>query len=198
MRFVDDVGFAFGWIAPEPKFMQRASHAVAAGERVYVIDPVDDDEALERVRSLGRPTAVIQLLDRHRRDCVRVAGRLRVPHHVVPDVAPPGSPYEVIPILARRRWHEVAIWFPEHLTLVCADALGTAPYYCAGGERLGVSPPLRLRPPRVLAAYEPEHVLVGHGAGVHDDAAAAVREALETAGRRVPAWLVSFVRSRWA
>jgi hypothetical protein len=34
VRFVDEIGFAFGWIAPEPRFMQRASHAVAAHGRV--------------------------------------------------------------------------------------------------------------------------------------------------------------------
>jgi len=26
-RFVDEIGFAFGWIAPEPRFLERASHA---------------------------------------------------------------------------------------------------------------------------------------------------------------------------
>ena len=46
VRFVDEVGFAFGWIAPEPGFMQRASHAVAAQGRVWVLDPVADQRAL--------------------------------------------------------------------------------------------------------------------------------------------------------
>jgi hypothetical protein len=30
-RIVDELPFAFGWIAPQPRFMQRCSHAVAAG-----------------------------------------------------------------------------------------------------------------------------------------------------------------------
>jgi hypothetical protein len=34
VRFVDEIGFAFGWIAPQPGFMQRASHAVASHGRV--------------------------------------------------------------------------------------------------------------------------------------------------------------------
>jgi hypothetical protein len=196
VRFVDELDFAVGWIAPEPRFMQRASHAVAVGGRVWLIDPVDDDEALERVRSLGEPAAVVQLLDRHGRDCARVAARLGVPHHDVPDVAPAGAPFEVIPVLRRKRWHEVALWFPDLRTLVCADALGTAPYYRARSERIGVSPLLRLTPPRGLVALDPECVLVGHGAGLHDDAATAVREAVTKARQRIPAWLWSAARAR--
>ena len=86
VRFVDELDFAVGWIAPEPRFMQRASHAIAAGGAVWVIDPVDDDEALDRARSLGEPAAVVQLLDRHGRDCARVADRFGIPHLLVPDL----------------------------------------------------------------------------------------------------------------
>ena len=55
--------------------------------------------------------------------------------------------------------------------------LGRAQYYRAPRERLGVSPQLRITPPRRLLAVEPDHVLVGHGEGIHEDAAAALREA---------------------
>ena len=198
MRFVDELEFAVGWIAPEPRFMQRASHAVLDGERVWVIDPVDDDEAIRRALELGEPAGVVQLLDRHGRDCALVARRLGVPHLAVPEAAPRDATFEVIPLLRRRRWHEVALWFPATGTLVCADALGTAPYYRARSERIAVSPLLRLAPPRALLAFEPEHVLVGHGAGVHDGAAEAVREALTTSRRRTPAWIVSAARSMLA
>jgi hypothetical protein len=34
VRFVDEIGFAFGWIAPEPRFMKRASHALAVDGRL--------------------------------------------------------------------------------------------------------------------------------------------------------------------
>jgi hypothetical protein len=177
------------WIAPEPEFMQRTSHALEAGGRVWVIDPVFDEAALERVRALGQVAGVVQLLDRHNRDCARIAELLGVPHHVVPDVAPADAPFEVLPVLHRKRWHEVALWFPEHRTLVCADALGTAPYYRAPAERIAVSPLLRLTPPRVLLRVEPEHVLVGHGEAVHEDAAAAVRTAVTKARSRTLPWL---------
>lgn len=175
--------------------MQRASHAVEAGGGVWVIDPVYDEEALDQVRALGEPAGVVQLLDRHERDCARVAELLGVPHHAVPDDAPAGAPFEVLPVLRRKRWHEVALWFPERRTLVCADALGTARYYRAPGERIAVSPLLRLTPPRVLLRVEPEHVLVGHGAGVHEDSAAAVRAAVTKARSRTLPWLWAGLRA---
>ena len=175
--------------------MRRCSHAVLAGGRVWVIDPVLDDGMLERVLALGEPAGVLQLLDRHRRDCARFADELGVPHHEVPRAAPSGAPFEVIPVLSRRRWHEIALWFPEHRALVCADAVGTAQYYRAPSERLGVSPLLRLTPPRTLLRVEPEHVLVGHGEGVHDDATAALREAVERARSRTLPWLWAGLRA---
>lgn len=195
MRLVDELEFAVGWIAPDPKFMQRTSHAIACDGRVWLTDPVDDPEALERVHALGEPAGVLQLLDRHGRDCAVLAGRLGVPHHVVPELVPAGAPFRVLPVLERKRWHEVALWFTEQRTLVCADALGTVPYYRARGERLAVSPLLRLTPPRALLSVEPDHVLVGHGEGVHEAATAAVHEAIASAGRRIPSWLWSAARS---
>ncbi len=194
-RLVDEIGFAFGWIAPEPRFMQRASHAVAADGRVWVIDPVADESALGRARELGDLAGVVQLLDRHRRDCRAVAEQLGVPHYELPEQPPAGAPFEVLPLLRRRWWHEVALWFPEERTLVCADAVGTAQYYRAPGERLGVSPLLRLTPPRRLLAVEPDHVLVGHGEGIHEDAAAALREAVTLARRRTPSWARAGLRA---
>jgi hypothetical protein len=193
--FVDELPFGFGWIALEPAFMKRCSHALAAGGRVWAIDPVWDEEALERASALGDPAGVVQLLDRHGRDCARVAERLGVPHHVVPASPPAGAPFEVVPLLRNRLWREVALWFPEHRTLVAADAVGTARYYRGPEERLAVSPVLRLTPPRRLLRFEPEHVLVGHGAGIHEDAAAALREAVTKARVRTPSWLWAGLRA---
>lgn len=74
--------------------------------------------------------------------------------------------------------------------LFCAEALGTAPLFRAPGERLAVHPALRPLPPRrQLAGLEPEHLLLGHGEGIHGEAAsAALREALAGARRTAPAW----------
>ena len=91
----------------------------------------------------------------------------------------PGSPFEVIEIKRSRRWQEVALWWPEPQVLVVADALGTNPFFPIGDDRVGVHPLLKLTPPRRLRAYEPEHLLVGHGEGVHGpEATIALEQAL--------------------
>jgi hypothetical protein len=53
---------------------------------------------------------------------------------------------------------------------------------------------LRLWPPRALRRVFPEHILCGHGSGVHENASHALHEALRTARRRLPAALVNAVR----
>ena len=190
VRFCDELGFAFGWIVDE--FLQRCSHPLVVDGRVWLVDPVDGDGVEERVRAAGDPAGVIQLLDRHNRDCRELAMRLGVPHHVVPHVSIEHAPFEFAVVRDGRWWKEVALWWPGQRTLVFADALGTVPEWRVGDERLALHPLLRLTPPRrALGGFDPRHVLCGHGEGVHgDDAAPALREALATARRRLPrAWL---------
>ncbi|MFL5919759.1 MAG: hypothetical protein ACJ743_01470 [Gaiellaceae bacterium] len=187
-QVVDEQDWGFGWVAPERRRLRLTSHALLA-DGVWVVDPLEGEGVEERLRGLGEPAGVIQLLDRHGRDCAAFAQRLGVPHHVVP--FRPVGPFEAIPLVRRRQWQETALWWPERRVLVCADALGTVPHYFAlGGERLGVHPLLRLTPPSRLAELEPEHVLCGHGAGVHERAAEAVRDAVAHARRRLPRLLV--------
>jgi hypothetical protein len=185
VRVVDELSDAFGWLQDER--MQRASHALAADGRVWLFDVVDDPGLDARVGELGEPAGVVQLLDRHARDCRAVAQRLGVAHHVVPRDLP-GSPFELRPVVRSRWWREAALWWPERRILLVADALGTIPFFCAGAEPAGVHPFLRLRPPRSLRGLEPEHLLVGHGEGVHHRPAA-LGSALRTARRRIPRWL---------
>lgn len=185
-RLVDETDFGFGWIGGERPKLMMASHALAADGRVWLVDPTDEPGLDERLRGLGEPAGVIQLLDRHNRGAAAAAARLRVPHHVVPFGGVPGSPFELVPVRRRSRWREVALWWPARRVLVTADALGTVPHYFAlGGEPLGVHPLLRLTPPRALARLEPEHVLVGHGEGVHAGATEAVRDAIAHSRRRL-------------
>lgn len=197
VRFCDEFDGGFGWIAAEPARMQRASHALAGPDGVWLVDPVDGSGVAERVEALGRPAGVVQLLDRHRRDCVHFAERYGVPLFVTPFDGPPGSPFESIRVVRAPGWKEVALWWAEQRALIVADALGTAPYFLARGDRLGVHPLLRLLPPRVLATLTPDHVLVGHGEGLHGaEAAPALRQAIATARRRSPSWLAGLFRSR--
>jgi hypothetical protein len=192
VRFCDELDGGFGWVVDEP--MRRCSHALVSEGRVWVIDPVAGDGVEDRIRAAGMPAGVIQLLDRHNRDCATLAARLDVPHLVVPEQAV--APFEFRRIRRRRWWQEAALWWPGRRILLFADALGTAPYFCARGERLGVHPLLRLFPPRrQLAGLAPASLLCGHGEGVLDDADAALREALSSARRRIPAQVANAVRA---
>jgi hypothetical protein len=159
---------------------------------VWLFDVVDDPRLEARVRELGEPEGVVQLLDRHNRDCAAVARGLGVPHHVVPRQLP-GSPFELRPVVRFRWWREVALWWAERRVLLVADALGTTPFFCAGAEPTGVHPVLRPWPPRALRGLEPDHLLVGHGEGVHHRPTA-VGSALRTARRRLPRWLLELPR----
>src|SRR5215204_2391567 len=188
MRFCDEFDGGFGWMNDDDH-LKRCSHALAVDGRVWIIDPVDGPGVEERVRAAGEPAGVILLLGRHSRDVDAFAGRLGVGVHKLD--AP--APFETIR-LRTPTGAEAALWWPERRVLVCADALGTAGYFLAPGERVGVHPLLRLTPPRALARLDPERALVGHGEGVHDDAAAAVREAVASARRRVPALVLGQAR----
>jgi len=203
-RFCDELGSGlgsgsgrgFGWIAAEPAYMQRASHALADGGRVWLCDPVDVEGLYGRVDALGEPAGVIQLLDRHQRDGRALAARFAVPLLRPRAGAIDGTPFEAIQVVDVPGWREAALWWPERRVLLVAEALGTARYFLVPGERLGVHPLLRLLPPRSLAGFEPEHVLCGHGEGIHSDATGALAEAIASARRRTPSWLVGMARGR--
>jgi hypothetical protein len=181
VRTYDDFGFGFSWVTDET--LTRTSHALADEDRVWLVDPVDAGDALERATALGTPTAVLQLLDRHNRDCGAVAQRLGVPRLVVPD-AVPGSPFEVIRTLRIPRWRESALWWPARRTLVVAEAIGTNVAFTGGRAGAGMHLLLRPLPPGSLRGYEPEHLLVGHGPGLHGPAAAGAVDAAYARSRR--------------
>lgn len=195
-EIVDEWPGGLGWRLHER--LQRTSHALLVDGRVWVIDPVDADGVEERVRALGKPAGVLQLLDRHGRDCAAWAERLGVPHRRAWEGVE-GTPFERLPVRDNRLGREVALWEPSARTLVCADALGTLGFFRASGERIGWHPLTRPFPPRSFARVQPERILVGHGAGVHEHATASLQEALRTARRRIPAALLALVRtSSWA
>lgn len=195
-RIVDETPFGFGWIAPEPAFMQRCSHAFLAGGGVWVVDPVACDGVVERILALGTPAAVLVLFGRHRRDSEAIARELGVPRHL-PGAPPPQPPFQLV----RIGRGELAVWLPEHETLVVGEALGTSQYMRAPGERLGLHPFRRLTPPKRLNAFDPHHVLVGHGEGLHgEETAAALHDVLDHGASRTLSWLAAGVKAHgpWA
>jgi hypothetical protein len=189
---VDEQDDGFGWGIDEA--LTRTSHALLVDGRVWLTDPVDVPELEDRIRALGEPAGVLQLLDRHARDGATWAARLGVPL-VLAYQGVPDTPFEALHVRDNRLWREVALWEPASRTLICADVLGTLPFFRAAGEPIGMHPFLRIAPPRALLSVTPDRVLVGHGAGIHQDAAPAVREAVMTARRRIPSAFAGAVRA---
>ena len=180
----DDHALGFSWFPAET--MTRTAHALDTGDGVWLVDPVDVPEAIDRAVALGTPAGVIQLLDRHNRDCAALAQRLEIPHLRLP-AAIPGSPFTVVPVLDVPGWRELALWWPERRALVVAEAIGTNHAYRLGDGPAGMHLVLRAKPPGALRGYQPEHLLVGHGRGVHGPAAAdALAGAYDRARRDLP------------
>lgn len=197
-----------GWIAHPEETMERASHALATPEGLWLVDPVDAPGLDAFLETVGDETdgpaevaGVAVCLDRHERDAAAIATRHDVAVHVptwmdgVSDLEAPierfdgelgASGYEsfVVRDSSIPPWREVGLYHPETGTLVVPESVGTAEYFRADGERLGVHPMLRLTPPReALGGVRPERLLVGHGAGVFTDASSALSSALADSRR---------------
>ena|SRR5829696_366599 len=184
VRTYDEYAFGFTWVLEET--MQRSSHALVTDGKVWLVDPVALDEALERAAGVGEIAGVLQLLDRHNRDCAALAERHGVQHLKVPD-AVAGTPFKAIPVVRFPGWKETALWWPEQETLIVAEVVGNNEYYTGGRGAAGMHPMLRPLPPRGLRSYSPRHLLMGHGSGIHGAAATpALRQAHERARRDIP------------
>jgi hypothetical protein len=176
------------WV--EQNAMARAAHALVDGERVWLIDPYEHAPAMSAAAELGPPAGVVQLLNRHNRDCAATADRLGVPLLRLPTDGA-GTPFEVIPVLNRFGWHEVALWWAAGRALVIAEAIGTSPAF-ALSRRAGVHPMLRLIPPRhQFARFSPDRLFPGHGPALESGADEAIREALAHSRADIPRLLVS-------
>jgi hypothetical protein len=167
------------WV--ERSAMARAAHALRDGERVWLVDPFEDPEALERAGALGEVAGVLQLLDRHERDGAAIAARLGVEVLRLPD-ALPGSRFEVLRPVDVPRWRERALVDRAAGVLVVAEVLGTVGYFRLGPGPVGVHPFLRpFGVPRALRDAAQDVLLCGHGAPVTEDAAAGVAQAAGSA-----------------
>lgn len=197
-----------GWIAHPNEQMARASHALVDGDDVWVVDPVDAPGIDELLADLGEVAGVVVTLDRHQRDSASIANRhgvaVHLPAWIDRQVDAPvrrfddrlgETDYRAIKVIDVPGWHEAALYEEGTGTLVVGDVLGTADYFLAPGERLGVHPMVRLFPPRSLEKLEPRRILVGHGAGIFDGAPYALRDALDGSRRRYPGLLAKTIRS---
>jgi hypothetical protein len=183
-RVLDHQSYGLTWVIDDP--MARACQALAVEGSVWLVDPVDEPAAMTAAVALGEPAGVLQLLDRHNRDCAAIATRLGVPHVVNPDTLP-ATPFELVPVIRWPAWKETALWWAAEGVLVVPEAVGTAPAFAIGSGPVGVHPMIRLVPPRALRRFAPRHLLVGHGPPVHGpEAARALREALARSRRDVP------------
>jgi hypothetical protein len=184
VRTFDEHPLGLTWVAED--YLSRASHALVHDGKVWFVDPVDVDDALERAAALGEPAGVVQLYFDHSRDGAAVAERFGVPFHTLPE-AIPGAPFSILPLSFGPVWKEVALWWPQSRGLVVAESIGTGHLYRLGAGPAGVHPIRRLVPPNALRTYQPEHLLVGHGAPVHGgDAAAGLLDALARSRRDLP------------
>ena len=187
---IDEYGFGLSWVVKEP--MARASHALRDdGGGVWLIDPVDEPEAVERAQALGTPAGVIQLLDRHERDGAGLAERFGVPLHRLPAEGIPGCPLEPFKVVDVPRWREKGLWWEAKRALVVAEVVGTVGYFRGPAKLAGIHPFVRLVPPGAPRRYEPEHLLTGHGMPLHgEDAARGLEEAYRRSRRDIPAVIV--------
>ncbi|WP_254271445.1 hypothetical protein [Haloarcula marina] len=190
------------WLAYPHETMQRASHVLETDAGAIVVDPVDADGIDDLFAEFGEVAGVVILLDRHKRDSAAIANRHDAPVYVpdwMDDVesaldAPvervhrqiPGTDYGVHKHINNPFWQEATLYGDADDTLVVSESLGTADYFLAGNERLGVHPMLRLFPPSKLKRLSPDRLLVGHGHGIMDDATEAIAYALSGSRSRTP------------
>ena len=199
---VDEFDGGVGWIAHPEETMQRTSHALVEDGEVWLVDPVDTADLDDELAELGTVVGVAVLFNYHRRDAAAIARR-----HDVPVSLPDGmtalededvdaaverieerlgeTGYYLREVVGTRLWQEWALFDGE--TLVVPESIGAADYFLAPGERVGVAPLRRLRPPRsTLGGLAPERLRCGHGAGIAAGVEAELQRALREARRTAP------------
>lgn len=202
-RFEDGVG----WIAHPDERGQRASHAVCGKDGMWILDPLDAPGIDDLLAERGEVAGVAVLSNYHARDASVIAERHGVPVHVprwmdraAGRITAPvercawslgNSGFGIKRFAPFPGWSEALAYRESDRTLYVPEALGTAPIYTVGAERLGIYLLCRLFPPRdLLVDTHPERILVGHGNGIFENAETALTDALNGARRRFPTALL--------
>jgi len=213
LEVVDRWEEGISWtLAEEIGGMHRTSHAIDTEEGVWLVDPVDAPGLDDELAELGEVAGVTLLLDRHKRDAAEIATRhdvrIALPTRlsgITDELDAPVETYtdslsdtgfRTVSVVDNQLWHEVALRHPGTGTLIVPEAVGTADFFTTDEERIGVHPALRLFPPRkTLGNLSPDRVLVGHGPGVFDDAANALRVALSRSRKTAPKYYLGLALS---
>ena len=202
-RPIDQWEGGVGWLMHPYEVGRRASHAIRGDDGVWLVDPLDAPGVDGLLAEVGEIAGVAVLSDYHARNASAIAVRHGVSVHVPRWLDRPAARIDA-PIerfawslgdsgFAVRRyapfpsWNEAIAYRESDQTLYVPEALGTASLFTVGTEQLGVYLLCRAVPPRdPLRDIEPERILVGHGEGIFDDAAAVLSDALDGARRRLP------------
>lgn len=207
-REIDRWNGGVGWVAHPEEGGVRTSHAlVGEAGGVWVIDPLDAPGVEELVAEFGAVEGVAVLSNYHARDAGvfatrhdvavyvpqwmgRVADRVDAPtERYTKTLGTSGfSVHQCSPLPG---WSEGIAYRESDRTLYVPDVMGTSSEVIVGEERIALFLLARLFPPAALAQFEPERIMVGHGEGIFEDAAAALDTALTGARRRFPAALRS-------
>ena len=148
------------------------AHALDTGDGVWLVDPVDVPEAIERARrARPRPpaccscsTATTATARRSRRGSASRTCACRP--------ASPAARSTVVPVLELPRWHEIALWWPERrgARRRRADRHDADPRARRRPRRRAPDAPARARRAR-CAATSRSTCSSAHGRGVHGPAA---------------------------
>jgi hypothetical protein len=211
---IDQWDSGVGWIAHPDEEGYRASHAIVGDNGdVWVIDPIDAPGVDDLLADLGtgEVAGVAVLSSYHARDAGVIADRYDVPVYlpqwmdrVEERIDAPVERYSETlgesGFQVRKckfpGYYEAIAYRESDRTLYIPDVLGTAPLYTVGDERIGVYLIARLFPPREMDGFVPERILVGHGTGIFEDAAAALTDAITGARRRFPNALMTSGRTQ--
>ena len=217
-RLIDEFDGGLGWFAHPDEEGQRASHAlVGENGRVWLFDPLEAPGIDEEIEALGPVAGVVVCSNHHARDAAAFARRYDVPvfvpswlERVREQLAADGdialevvdgdladSGYALREASPFPGWDEAVAYRRSNGTLYVPDLLGTAPPYLLEDERLAVYLLARLTPPTTaFVGIAPERILLGHGAGVHEDATGALADAFANARPGFPRALVTNGRSQ--
>ena len=187
---LDDRGSAV-WMLGRSDPASRSSAAIVVDAGTLLVDPVDTPGLDGLLAGLPPVCGVATLLGRHQRDAESIAARLGVPRLLPRALGGAGivlAGVEERTVIDRGGWHEALLWIPDRRLLVCAETVGTAAFDLARrGDRLGMHPVARLRPPRgAFSGLDPATIAVGHGPPLTDGAAQALERALATGRRQLP------------